>query len=130
MKITIKADHNELELAQNISKKLDEIIEEIDEDFEKEIEDDEELTEEDIEEILKEIVEEFQPYQKRMKEEYEELKERYERLHTLLVKCEAGTIRESDLRCPTYLLSRQADAMEQYLHVLEIRAEIEGVDLD
>ena len=67
-------------------------------------------------------------YRERMKAEYTELKDRYNKLHKILVKYEAGTL-DFGLDCPPELLYRQKKAMEEYLFCLEIRAEIEHVDL-
>ena len=68
-------------------------------------------------------------YQVRMYGEYKELKERYERLHRIIVRYEAGTL-DFDLYCSIDLLKRQAKAMGEYLYILEVRAEIEGINLD
>ena len=67
-------------------------------------------------------------WQGRMIEEYCELKQRYEKLHKIIVKMEAGRCDFSP-KCPLELLKRQAKAMGEYLYVLEIRAEIEQVSL-
>ena len=64
----------------------------------------------------------------RMKKEYTELKERYTKLHKMLVKYEAGTL-DFELSCPAELLYKQKAAMGEYLCCLEIRAEIEKVEL-
>lgn len=69
------------------------------------------------------------PHKERMAREYRELKERADKLHTMLVKWEAGTL-TFEPTCPQELLERQHYAMMEYLHVLRIRAEIEEVDLD
>lgn len=68
------------------------------------------------------------PYKDRMAKEYRELKERYNNLHRIIVRYEAGTL-DFELNCPIELLKTQKRAMGQYLLTLEIRAEIEGVDL-
>lgn len=67
-------------------------------------------------------------YKERMADEYRELKERYTKLHRLLVKHDAHTL-EFELNCPAELLREQKRLMGRYLNVLEIRAEIEGVEL-
>ena len=72
--------------------------------------------------------EEPKPYVERMKAEYRELKERYDKLHRIIVKYEAGTL-DFTPTCPIELLKEQAAAMGKYLYVLEVRAEIEGVTL-
>lgn len=65
-------------------------------------------------------------YKKRLLGEYLELKERYDKLHNLLIKYEAGTL-NFDLTCPTGILERQCRFMGCYLRELEIRMEIEGI---
>ena len=67
-------------------------------------------------------------YKERMAQEYRELKERYEKLHRIIVKYEAGTL-EFTPSCPIGLLKAQAKAMGEYLYALEVRAEIEGITL-
>ena len=66
--------------------------------------------------------------QTRFKREYYELKERYMKLHKMLVKYDAGTL-EFQPTCPIELLRKQKSTMGQYLNILEIRAEIEKVTL-
>lgn len=70
----------------------------------------------------------MEDYKKRMLVEYRELKERYEKLHKMLIKAEAGTLNFKPT-CPIDLLKEQKMYMGNYLRVLEIRAEIEGVEL-
>lgn len=70
----------------------------------------------------------MQDYQLRMCEEYKQLKSKYDKLHSMLVKYEANTL-DFTPTCPIDLLKRQKKAMGEYLNVLEIRAEIEHVDL-
>lgn len=67
-------------------------------------------------------------YKERMKEEYRQLKERYDKLHAMVVKYEAGTL-EFTPNCPLDLLKEQKAAMGKYLYVLEVRAEIENINL-
>lgn len=67
-------------------------------------------------------------WQDRMKKEYRELKERYEKLHRVVTKYEAGTL-DFTPNCSLELLRRQKRHMGEYLHDLEIRAEVEGVEL-
>lgn len=69
------------------------------------------------------------PYQDRMKTEYRQLKLRYERLHKMLVRYDAGTLNFKPT-CPIELLREQAGVMGRYLYILETRAEIEGVKLE
>lgn len=68
-------------------------------------------------------------YKERMKNEYRELKTRYNKLHTMCNKYEAGTL-DFTPNCSLELLKQQKAAMGMYLHCLEVRAEIEGVDLN
>lgn len=67
-------------------------------------------------------------YKKRMKKEYWQLKERYEKLHRMCVRYEAGTLNFTPTCCLN-LLTEQKRHMGQYLHCLEVRAEIEGIKL-
>lgn len=67
-------------------------------------------------------------WQERMKREYHETKERYEKLHRAVTKYEAGTLNFTQ-KCSIDLLKQQKRHMGEYLHDLEIRAEIEGVNL-
>lgn len=87
-------------------------------------------------------------YKERFRAEYIQTKIRYERLKALNTKIEAAHRMEEDsdfLRglcdkpfravempkheCPEDILLEQKNAMGRYLHILEIRAVIEGVDL-
>lgn len=67
-------------------------------------------------------------YEQRMVDEYWQTKERYEKLRRMIVKYEAGTL-DFKPKCTVGLLRDQLDTMRHYLEVLEIRAEIEDVDL-
>lgn len=67
-------------------------------------------------------------WQTRFRIEYSELKERYTKLHKMLVKYDAGTL-EFKPTCPIELLRKQKATMGEYLNVLEIRAEIEKITL-
>ena len=67
-------------------------------------------------------------YKERFKAEYWQTKIRYNKLHEMTVKYEAGTLNFTP-SCPLELLLRQKSAMGQYLNALEIRAEIEGISL-
>lgn len=67
-------------------------------------------------------------YKDRFRAEYYQTKERYQRLHMMIIKYEAGTlVFQPD--CPLELLKRQAKAMGEYLYVLEMRAQLEEIDL-
>nr|DAI97416.1 MAG TPA: hypothetical protein [Caudoviricetes sp.] len=67
-------------------------------------------------------------WQTRFRIEYSELKERYNKLHKMLVKYDAGTL-EFKPTCSIELLRKQKATMGEYLNILEIRAEIEKVTL-
>ena len=67
-------------------------------------------------------------WKERVQLEYKQLKERYDKLHNMIVKYEAGTL-EFTPNCPIDLLKEQAAAMGKYLYVLAVRAQIEDIDL-
>lgn len=67
-------------------------------------------------------------YKERFKAEYYQTKIRYEKLHKMTTKWEAGTL-EFEPSCSLSLLLSQKRHMGEYLHCLEIRAEIEGIEL-
>lgn len=67
-------------------------------------------------------------WQERMKREYRETKERYEKLHRMVTKFEAGVL-EFTPTCSIELLKQQKRHMGEYLHDLEIRSFVEGVEL-
>lgn len=67
-------------------------------------------------------------YVERFKAEYIQTKIRYEKLHKMLIKLEAGTL-DFKPKCSTSILLQQKRAMGDYLKILEVRAEIEGVDI-
>lgn len=74
-------------------------------------------------------------WKERLKAEYTELKERLEKLHRWNVKQEAawrlrvyGCERVED-ELNRGLCRDQEEAMERYLHILELRAEINGMEL-
>ena len=67
-------------------------------------------------------------YRVRFIAEYLQLRIRYDKLHRMVVKYEAGTL-DFTPDCSLELLKKQASLMGQYLYVLEMRAEIEGIDL-
>jgi hypothetical protein len=67
-------------------------------------------------------------YKDRFCAEYYQIKERYNKLHRLVIKLEAKTA-EFTPTCGIDLLKKQKAAMGEYLYCLEVRAEIEGVDL-
>lgn len=67
-------------------------------------------------------------YKERFKAEYYQTKVRYEKLHKMLIKYEAGTL-NFEPKCSFDLLREQKEHMGLYLHCLEVRAEIEGIEL-
>jgi len=67
-------------------------------------------------------------YKDRFKAEYWQTKNRYNRLHRMIVQYEAGTLNFAP-SCSIELLKTQKSHMGQYLYCLEVRAELERVDL-
>lgn len=67
-------------------------------------------------------------YEEQFKAEYYQTKIRYDKLHQLLVKREAGLL-ESELKSPATKLQEQKRYMGEYLRCLEVRAAIEGIAL-
>lgn len=67
-------------------------------------------------------------YKERFKAEYYQTKIRYKKLHKMVIKYEAGTL-DFTPTCSIDLLKNQKQAMGEYLHYLEVRAEIEDIDL-
>ena len=70
----------------------------------------------------------MEDYKLRMVKEYKELKDKYDKLHAMLVKYDAGKL-DFTPTCPIDLLRKQASVMGQYLYILETRAVIEDIDL-
>lgn len=76
-------------------------------------------------------------YKERFIAEYRQTKIRYEKLKAFNNKIDAaemtmGLKNAVDMPkhdCPLYLLKDQQRAMGEYLHILEIRAVIEGIEL-
>ena len=68
-------------------------------------------------------------WKERFVKEYKELKERYNKLHKMLIKYEAGTL-DFTPNCSLELLKEQKKYMGEYLRILEIRSEIEDIDLE
>lgn len=77
-------------------------------------------------------------YKDRFKAEYYQTKIRYEKLKKLNTKIEAFNSMNFDQRlnvkeplhdCPSLILKNQQRVMGEYLHILEIRAEIEKIEL-
>ncbi len=68
-------------------------------------------------------------YKERFKAEYWQTKIRYEKLHEMIVKYEAGVL-EFEPKCPLLLLKEQSSCMRQYLYILEVRAKMEDINLE
>ena len=68
-------------------------------------------------------------WKERVVQEYKELEERYNKLHKMLIKYEAGTL-DFTPNCSLELLKEQKRYMGEYLRILEIRSEIEDIDLE
>lgn len=67
-------------------------------------------------------------YKERFKAEYLQTKIRYDKLHKMCIKYEAGTL-NFEPSCSLELLKEQKSYMGNYLRILEIRAEIEQIEL-
>ena len=67
-------------------------------------------------------------YKDRFIQEYHQLVDRRNKLHKMLIKLDAGTL-DFKPSCPSYLLKEQEYVMNSYINILEMRAEIEDVDL-
>jgi len=68
-------------------------------------------------------------YKKRMIEEFNQLKQRSNKLEKMLRKYAVGKL-EFDPDCPVALLKKQHDAMLEYMECLKQRAIIEDIDLE
>lgn len=67
-------------------------------------------------------------YTERFKAEYYQTKIRYDKLHKMIIKYEADTL-DFEPSCSLGLLKDQASFMGNYLRTLEVRAEIEKIEL-
>ena len=67
-------------------------------------------------------------YRKRFEAEYYQLKIREQKLHNMLVRYDAGTLGFIP-DCSIQLLKDQLSIMRDYAYALEVRAEIEGIQL-
>lgn len=65
-------------------------------------------------------------YKKRFVAEYVQTKIRYKKLHKIITKYEAGTL-DFEPQCSLELLKEQKMHMGNYIHTLEVRAEIENI---
>lgn len=92
---------------------------------------------------LKDTIEMMQSadYKERFKAEYKQTKIRYEKLKAYNTKIEAAEratygcspsvkVEMPKHDCPIDLLQSQQHVMGEYLHLLEVRAVIEGVELE
>ena len=68
-------------------------------------------------------------YRSRAIGEYYFVKDKYNKLHSMIIKREAGKL-DFEPNCPIEQWKSQASAMGQYLYQLEIKAEIEGYSLN
>lgn len=93
---------------------------------------------------LKDTIEMMQSadYKERFKAEYHQTKTRYEKLKAFNNKIEAAQrtgcdpfqlltkrVEEPKHDCPAEMLRQQQSVMGEYLHILEVRAVIEGIEL-
>ena len=67
-------------------------------------------------------------YKERFKAEYYQTEIRYNKLHEMIVRYEANTL-NFEPKCSIDILKKQASYMGNYLYMLEVRAEIEGIEL-
>ena len=67
-------------------------------------------------------------FKERFKAEYYQTKIRYDKLHKMIVKYEAGTL-NFEPKCSIGIFKDQISAMGNYLYALEVRAEMEGIEL-
>ena len=93
-------------------------------------------------EILKELMGEYEithlrdtvalmessDYKDRFKGEYWQTKIRYDKLHKMVVKYEANTL-DFTPATPLDVLKKQLSYMDMYLYTLELRAQLEGIEL-
>lgn len=82
---------------------------------------------------MQELVDTIKPmiskdYKDRFKAEYYQTKIRFDKLYNMIIKLEIGKLDFSPC-CPIEILTEQCDVMSKYLHVLKIRAELEGIEL-
>lgn len=68
-------------------------------------------------------------YKERFKAEYYQLKIRYEKLMKMIEQWDNNQL-SSNPTCPRSIYSLQTKAMYDYLAVLEVRAAIEGIELN
>lgn len=71
-------------------------------------------------------MEEIKDWKMRLIDEYTYVKERYNALHSAIIKREAGVL-DIDPKESLDIWKRQASAMGSYLYMLEIRMVINGI---
>lgn len=67
-------------------------------------------------------------YKERFKAEYHQLTYRIHKIQKLVTAIKKGE-KKPPFGCSKYLLICQLDAMKNYKHILELRAEAEGIEL-
>ena len=67
-------------------------------------------------------------YKQRFLAEYYQTQIRYNKLHKMIIGYEANTL-NFEPKCSIDILKKQASYMGNYLYMLEVRAEIEGIEL-
>ena len=67
-------------------------------------------------------------YKVRMMEEYNELKDKYNKLHRFLNKHKVGKLAFEVPQNKIELMTEQKEYMGKYLNVLEARMELEGIE--
>lgn len=70
----------------------------------------------------------MEDWKERFIDEYNSLKDKYTKSHKMVIKYEAGTL-EFEPKYSIEVLRNQKRAMGQYLYWLEVRSEIEGIEL-
>ena len=70
----------------------------------------------------------MEDWEERFRKEYHELRERFQKLDTMIDKYEKGQL-EFEPKCPIDLLKGQCSTMWNYLKILEQRAKIEAIKL-
>ena len=68
-------------------------------------------------------------YKERFKAEYYQVKIRYEKLVAMVNKWDSGELNFVPT-CPREIYDEQLAYMMNYMHILEHRAELEGIDLN
>ena len=71
---------------------------------------------------------ESEDFKDRVVAEYQQTRIRYDRLHKMIVKYEAGKLPFTPVT-QLEVLKKQASHMGQYLYILELRAQLENIEL-